>query len=150
MTLLFGREGAKISDDGRRVFIVKPIRRHGGRAEVPRDILSRGEKRNGLGVGETGQAGNGRSKLTPAWNWNCRLEHDSGTLESLCLNGLSFVVSRRMTIAANANLLDEVTATLELRFRYFGLRLWLGTRKSGSAKDGENHSEQNTEQLPCR
>jgi hypothetical protein len=55
-----------------------------------------------------------------------------------------------MTIAANANLLDEVTATLELRFRGFGLRLWLGTRKSGSAKDGENHSEHNTEQLPCR
>jgi len=55
-----------------------------------------------------------------------------------------------MTITANANLLDEVTATLELRFRGFGLRLWLGTRKSGSAKDGENHSEHNTEQLPCR
>jgi hypothetical protein len=30
------------------------------------------------------------------------------------------------------------------------LRLRLGTRKSGSAKDGENHSEHNTEQLPCR
>ena len=68
IALLFGREGAQIGDDGRRVFFVKPIKRHGGRLEVPRGILSRREKRNGLGVSETGLAGNGRSKLAPAWN----------------------------------------------------------------------------------
>jgi hypothetical protein len=55
-----------------------------------------------------------------------------------------------MTITAEANLLDEVTATLELRFRCFGLLLWPGTRKSRYPKGGENRNEHNAEQLPRR
>ena len=114
-------EGAKIGDDSRCVFFTKSITRHGWRSELARDILSRSEKCDGLGVGETRQSGDGWSKFSPRWQWNSRLEHNSGALKSFRLNGLSLVVHRRMTVAANADLLDEVAAVLKLCFAGFGL-----------------------------